>query len=174
MTVERYIRIFAGIFILASLALGIEGSPLFVSSWALANLAKMKSSILLWGTAKLLVSNGTCGAAASGGAAKAAVPQKMIRRHHLIVVHEEGLTMGGCRRRLLMGFSSARRQECRRSSKPPGRVGLTVSFMNQPLPIPARRANPSGKCRHARRVPPGLAGPGWRGWPPRVRVRARC
>jgi hypothetical protein len=36
MTVERYIRIFAGIFILASLALGIEGSPLFVSAWALA------------------------------------------------------------------------------------------------------------------------------------------
>jgi len=27
MTVERYIRIFAGIFIMASLALGIEGSP---------------------------------------------------------------------------------------------------------------------------------------------------
>ena len=36
MTVERYIRIFAGIFIMASLALGIEGSPLFVSPWALA------------------------------------------------------------------------------------------------------------------------------------------
>lgn len=36
MTVERYVRIFAGIFILASLALGIEGSPLFVSKWALA------------------------------------------------------------------------------------------------------------------------------------------
>ena len=33
MTVERYIRIFAGIFILASLALGIEGSPMFVSAW---------------------------------------------------------------------------------------------------------------------------------------------
>ena len=28
MTVERYIRIFAGIFIMTSLALGIEGSPL--------------------------------------------------------------------------------------------------------------------------------------------------
>lgn len=36
MTVERYIRIFAGIFILLSLALGVEGSPLFVSKWALA------------------------------------------------------------------------------------------------------------------------------------------
>jgi len=36
MTVERYIRIFAGLFILVSLALGIEGSPMFVSRWALA------------------------------------------------------------------------------------------------------------------------------------------
>ena len=31
MTVERLIRIFAGIFVLASLALGVEASPLFVS-----------------------------------------------------------------------------------------------------------------------------------------------
>mgnify|MGYP000105405701 CR=1 FL=1 len=36
MTIERYIRIFAGLFILISLALGVEGSPLFVSKWALA------------------------------------------------------------------------------------------------------------------------------------------
>ena len=36
MTVERYIRIFAGLFILISLALGVQGSPLFVSKWALA------------------------------------------------------------------------------------------------------------------------------------------
>lgn len=36
MTVERYIRIFAGIFILVSLALGVEQSPFFVSKWALA------------------------------------------------------------------------------------------------------------------------------------------
>ena len=36
MTVERYVRIFAGFFILASLALGVEGSPLFISKWALA------------------------------------------------------------------------------------------------------------------------------------------
>ena len=35
MTVERYIRIIAGLFILLSLALGVEGSPLFVSKWAL-------------------------------------------------------------------------------------------------------------------------------------------
>jgi hypothetical protein len=36
MTVERYIRIFAGLFIMVSLALGIEQSPVFVSEWALA------------------------------------------------------------------------------------------------------------------------------------------
>ena len=36
MTVERYIRIFAGLFILTSLALGVEASPLFVSPWWLA------------------------------------------------------------------------------------------------------------------------------------------
>lgn len=36
MTVERYIRVFAGLFIMVSLALGIEGSPVFVSQWALA------------------------------------------------------------------------------------------------------------------------------------------
>ena len=36
MTVERYIRIFAGLFILLSLALGVDQSPVFVSHWALA------------------------------------------------------------------------------------------------------------------------------------------
>jgi hypothetical protein len=36
MTVERYIRILAGFFVLLSLALGIEGSPIFVSQWFLA------------------------------------------------------------------------------------------------------------------------------------------
>jgi Protein of unknown function (DUF2892) len=33
MTIERYIRIFAGSFILISLALGVEASPLFVSPY---------------------------------------------------------------------------------------------------------------------------------------------
>lgn len=32
MTVNRIVRIVAGLFVLTSLALGIEGSPLFVSS----------------------------------------------------------------------------------------------------------------------------------------------
>ena len=33
MTVERYIRVIAGLFIMVSLALGVEASPLFVSKW---------------------------------------------------------------------------------------------------------------------------------------------
>ncbi len=36
MTVDRYIRVFAGLFVLLSLALGVEASPLFVSPWFLA------------------------------------------------------------------------------------------------------------------------------------------
>ena len=36
MTVDRYIHVFAGTFILLSLALGLQGSPLFVSQWWLA------------------------------------------------------------------------------------------------------------------------------------------
>ncbi len=36
MTVERIIRIMAGTFVLLSLALGVEGSPVFVSKWFLA------------------------------------------------------------------------------------------------------------------------------------------
>jgi hypothetical protein len=36
MTVERYIRIIAGLFIMVSLALGVQESPVFVSHWALA------------------------------------------------------------------------------------------------------------------------------------------
>jgi hypothetical protein len=35
MTVNRYIHLFAGLFILVSLALGIDASPLFVSRWFL-------------------------------------------------------------------------------------------------------------------------------------------
>jgi hypothetical protein len=36
MNVERLVRIMAGSFILISLALGVEGSPLFLSKWWLA------------------------------------------------------------------------------------------------------------------------------------------
>ncbi len=36
MTVQRYILVFAGLFVMVSLALGVEESPLFLSKWALA------------------------------------------------------------------------------------------------------------------------------------------
>jgi len=36
MTIERWIRVIAGTFIMISLLLGVDGSPLFVSKWALA------------------------------------------------------------------------------------------------------------------------------------------
>ncbi len=36
MTVQRYILVFAGAVIMLTLALGVEGSPLFYSKWALA------------------------------------------------------------------------------------------------------------------------------------------
>ena len=36
MTVQRYSLVFAGLFVMASLALGVEESPLFLSKWALA------------------------------------------------------------------------------------------------------------------------------------------
>ena len=36
MTIERYIRILAGSVVLLSLALGVDGSPIFVSKWFLA------------------------------------------------------------------------------------------------------------------------------------------
>jgi hypothetical protein len=36
MTVDRYIRVLAGFFVMLSLALGVEASPIFVSPWFLA------------------------------------------------------------------------------------------------------------------------------------------
>jgi hypothetical protein len=36
MTANQIVRLFAGTFILVSLALGVPGSPLFVSQWFLA------------------------------------------------------------------------------------------------------------------------------------------
>jgi len=49
MTVDRLIHVFAGLFILASLALGIEGSPLFLSKWALAFTAFVGANLLQFG-----------------------------------------------------------------------------------------------------------------------------
>jgi hypothetical protein len=46
MTVDRFIRVFAGLFVLVSLALGVEGSPLFVSRWALAFTAFVGANLL--------------------------------------------------------------------------------------------------------------------------------
>ncbi len=49
MTVDRLIRIFAGSFILISLALGVQGSPLFLSPWWLAFTAFVGFNLLQFG-----------------------------------------------------------------------------------------------------------------------------
>jgi hypothetical protein len=49
MTIERLIRIFAGSFILLSLALGVEASPLFVSPWWLAFTAFVGANLVQFG-----------------------------------------------------------------------------------------------------------------------------
>ncbi len=49
MTVERYIRVIAGLFILVSLSLGVEGSPLFVSRWFLAMTAFVGLNLFQFG-----------------------------------------------------------------------------------------------------------------------------
>jgi hypothetical protein len=49
MTVDRYIHVFAGLFILLSLALGVDASPLFVSHWWLAFTAFVGANLLQFG-----------------------------------------------------------------------------------------------------------------------------
>lgn len=49
MTIERLIRIFAGSFILISLALGVEASPLFVSPWWLVFTAFVGANLVQFG-----------------------------------------------------------------------------------------------------------------------------
>jgi Protein of unknown function (DUF2892) len=49
MSVERYIRIIAGLFIMVSLAFGIEESPVFVSRWALAFTAFVGANLFQFG-----------------------------------------------------------------------------------------------------------------------------
>ena len=49
MTVERYIRVFAGSFILISLLLGAPASPLYVSSWFLWLTAFVGANLLQFG-----------------------------------------------------------------------------------------------------------------------------
>lgn len=53
MTVDRLIHVFAGLFILVSLALGIESSPLFLSQWALAFTAFVGANLLQFGFTKV-------------------------------------------------------------------------------------------------------------------------
>ena len=49
MTIDRLIRIFAGSFILLSLALGVPASPLFVSPWWLAFTAFVGANLFQFG-----------------------------------------------------------------------------------------------------------------------------
>jgi hypothetical protein len=49
MTVDRYVHIFAGSFILLSLAFGIEASPLFLSKWWLAFTAFVGANLFQYG-----------------------------------------------------------------------------------------------------------------------------
>ena len=49
MTVDRLIHMFAGSFILLSLALGVAGSPLYVSPWWLAFTAFVGANLLQFG-----------------------------------------------------------------------------------------------------------------------------
>ena len=49
MTIERVIRIMAGFFVMLSLLLGVEGSPLFVSRWFLAFTAFVGANLLQFG-----------------------------------------------------------------------------------------------------------------------------
>ena len=79
MTVERYIRVIAGLFIMLSLALGVEGSPLFVNKWFLAFTAFVGLNLFQFGLTnfcpmgiilrKLGVkeAGGACGACGTGG-----------------------------------------------------------------------------------------------------------
>ncbi len=48
----QMVRVIAGVFILLSLALGVEGSPVFVSKWFLAFTAFVGANILQSGLTK--------------------------------------------------------------------------------------------------------------------------
>ncbi len=49
MTIERVVRSMAGFFVLLSLLLGVEGSPLFVSRWFLAFTAFVGFNLFQYG-----------------------------------------------------------------------------------------------------------------------------
>ena len=52
MTSWQIVRVFAGLFILQSLALGVPGSPVFVSQWFLAFTAFVGANLLQSGLTK--------------------------------------------------------------------------------------------------------------------------
>ena len=49
MTVQRYVFVIAGFFIMASLVMGVEGSPFYVSKWALAFTAFVGLNLFQYG-----------------------------------------------------------------------------------------------------------------------------
>jgi hypothetical protein len=49
MTVDRYIHLFAGSFILLSLIFGVDASPLFISHWWLAFTAFVGANLFQFG-----------------------------------------------------------------------------------------------------------------------------
>ena len=49
MTIDRWIRVFAGTFIILSVLLGASASPLFVSQWWLAFTAFVGANLLQYG-----------------------------------------------------------------------------------------------------------------------------
>ena len=49
MTIDRWLRVIPGVFILLSLALGVQGSPIFVSPWWLAFTAFVGANLLQFG-----------------------------------------------------------------------------------------------------------------------------
>ena len=49
MTVDRWIHVLAGTFILLSLALGVEASPIFLSKWWLAFTAFVGANLFQYG-----------------------------------------------------------------------------------------------------------------------------
>ena len=55
MTSWQIVRIFAGLFILVSLALGVPGSPVFVSQWWLAFTAFVGANLLQSGVTRWCV-----------------------------------------------------------------------------------------------------------------------
>ena len=73
MTSWRVVRIFAGTFILLSLALGVQGSPIFVNSWWLAFTAFVGANLLQSGFTKwcmlnnILIKLGVPGESCNGG-----------------------------------------------------------------------------------------------------------